>query len=203
MSVLFGMDTRFLESFVLVARLGSIAEASRKLGITATAIAQRIDALENEIGSVLILRSGRTVRPTEAGFAILQQATSILRECAELRTLATMDSLSGELRLGAIATAVTGILPDAMLRLNTQCPDLEVYVVPGTSKDLYRMLLQEELDAAVIVEPPFNLPKTCLWKPLRSDPLVVITPYDLPIGSPDLILAKEPLIRYDRGHWGG
>jgi DNA-binding transcriptional LysR family regulator len=197
------METRFLETFVLVARLGSMAEASRRLGITAATIAQRVDALEKEIGTPLILRSGRTVRPTDAGYTILQRADSILRECANLKTLAAMDTVKGEFRLGAISTALTGILPNAMVSLSAHYPQIELYVVPGTSKALYEMQLREELDAIVIVQPPFDLPKTCLWRPLRADPLVVIAPRGIRIKTPDKLLASEPLIRYDRSHWGG
>jgi len=56
------MDTRFLESFVAVVENGSIAEASRLLGVTPAAIAQRIKALETEIGARLVLRAARTSR---------------------------------------------------------------------------------------------------------------------------------------------
>jgi len=48
------MDTRFLETFLFVACHGSIAEASRRLNITPAAAAQRIQALEAEIGQPLL-----------------------------------------------------------------------------------------------------------------------------------------------------
>ena len=44
------MDTRFLDSFVTVVDGGSIAEAARRLNLTPAAVAQRIRALESEIG---------------------------------------------------------------------------------------------------------------------------------------------------------
>ena len=50
------MDTRFLESFVLAVDNGSIAEAARRLNLTAVAVAKRIHALENEIGVALVTR---------------------------------------------------------------------------------------------------------------------------------------------------
>jgi DNA-binding transcriptional LysR family regulator len=60
------MDTKFLDSFVTVVDHGSIAEAARRLNLTPGAVAQRVRALEEEIGAALLIRSGRTVRPTEA-----------------------------------------------------------------------------------------------------------------------------------------
>ncbi|MFL6719014.1 MAG: LysR family transcriptional regulator, partial [Burkholderiaceae bacterium] len=54
------MDTRFLESLVTVVEQGSIAEAARRLNLTPAAITQRIQALERELGTALLMRSGRT-----------------------------------------------------------------------------------------------------------------------------------------------
>jgi DNA-binding transcriptional LysR family regulator len=59
------MDSHFLESFVMVVDNGSIAEAARRLNLTAAGVAQRIRALESEIGTRLVFRFGRSVRPTE------------------------------------------------------------------------------------------------------------------------------------------
>src|SRR5436190_23897303 len=68
------MDTRFLEAFLMAVDNGSIAEAARRLNLTAAGVAKRIRALESEIGAVLISRSGRTIRLTEAGAAIVEHA---------------------------------------------------------------------------------------------------------------------------------
>src|SRR4051794_40015393 len=65
------MDTRFLDAFLMAVDCGSIAEAARRLNLTAAGVAKRIRALEREIGAVLVTRSGRTVRPTGAGAAIV------------------------------------------------------------------------------------------------------------------------------------
>src|SRR5438105_12493382 len=97
--ILFRMDTRFLDSFVTVVDNGSIAEAARRLNLTPAAVAQRIRALENEIGASLVVRSGRTVRPTEAGAAIIARARNFLGEVRDLKSIAANDKPSGELRL--------------------------------------------------------------------------------------------------------
>jgi len=68
------MDTRFVQSFLMAVDRGSIAEAARRLNLTAPAIAKRIRALESEVGAVLVKRSGRTIRATEAGAAIIEHA---------------------------------------------------------------------------------------------------------------------------------
>src|SRR5262245_27932388 len=112
------MDTRFLETFISVVEHGSIAEAARHLDLTSAAVAQRIHALERDIGTRLLLRSGRTARPTEAGVAILGRARNLLRDTRDIKSVATNDALSGELRLGVIQTAISGLLPSILTLIN-------------------------------------------------------------------------------------
>ncbi|MDZ5699705.1 LysR family transcriptional regulator [Chelativorans sp. M5D2P16] len=105
------METRFLETFVLVAELGSLAEASRRLGISPVAVAQRMQALEDEIGATLLVRTGRRVKPTDAGHAILDKAREILVGVRTLARLTRLDEIAGDIRIGAIATAPESCRP--------------------------------------------------------------------------------------------
>lgn len=197
------MDTRFLESLVAVAELGSMAAAARQLGVTPAALAQRIRALEAELGVLLITRAGRTVVPTEAGIAIVERGREVLRGVQEMRGLAAGDDLAGEFRLGAISTALTGFLPGGLKRFIRAAPRVDLYVVPGTSVELYRKVGDDELDAAVVIHPQFVLPKACNWHLLREEPLVLLIPKGLSGRDPHDLLRTEPFIRYDRNHWGG
>jgi DNA-binding transcriptional LysR family regulator len=197
------MDTRFLDSFVTVVDSGSIAEAARRLKLTPAAVAQRIRALESEIGAGLVVRSGRTVQPTEAGAAILGRARMFLGEVRNLKSIAAADRPSGELRIGAFQTAVTGLLPGILKLMAEKYPQITVYVAPGTSVDLYPKVLAGDLDAAIIARPPFAIPKVCDWRPLREEPLIVLTPASARVRDPNVILASEPFIRLDRRSWAG
>lgn len=197
------MDSRFLETFVEVVRLGSLAEASRRLGITPAAVAQRMQALEAEIGKPLLLRVGRTVRPTEAGMAILDSSERVLREIRQMTGLAHSDSLTGELRLGAIATALTGFIAPALRWLRVEAAELEVFLLPGASPDLYQQLAESRIDAAVLVRPPFDIAKTYEWRALRREPFRLICPAEMAVEDVFHTIRTQPFIRYDRNNWGG
>lgn len=197
------MDTEFLDSFVMVVEHGSVAEAARHLNLTPAAVTQRIRALEREIGTALVSRSGRTMRPTEAGAAVLPQAQLLVRGVRDLRTRANEQNFAGELGLGAISSALTGILPPLLAHLAKKHPLMTLYIHPGTSADLYRKVTDGELDAAVIVEPPFALPKSCAWTTWREEPLVLLVHRSITERDVHKILSTEPFIRYDRKQWGG
>ncbi len=197
------METQFLSTFVTVVDRGSMAAAARTLHITPAAVAQQIRTLERELGAPLIARAGRTVSVTEDGARILQRARDLLRQVADLRSVANENDIAGELRLGACPTALAGLLPDILSRMVATFPQINVFIKPGYSADLYRAVEAGDLDAAMVLQAPFALPKTCKWQQLREEPLVVLAPAHLGSRDPHELLREQPLIRYDRHEWGG
>jgi DNA-binding transcriptional LysR family regulator len=197
------MDTRFLESLVVVFECGSIAEAARRLNLTAAGVTQRIRALENEIGTRLMLRSGRTVRPTEAATMILDRTRKLLGDVRDLKSIATSGVLSGELRLGVMQTTLSGLLPNILIPFTKAHPQIEIRIARDHSAGLYRQVLRGEIDAAVTSHPPFAIPKTCEWHVLREEPFVVLTPASLKAKDAHTVLAQEPFIRLDRNVYAG
>ncbi|ALG72355.1 LysR family transcriptional regulator [Azospirillum thiophilum] len=89
--------------FAAVVETGSFTAAAARLGITKAVVSQQVARLEEEVGSTLLVRTTRKVRPTEAGWTfhrrcvvILQEAEDAFAELAE-----TAAEPSGMLRLTA------------------------------------------------------------------------------------------------------
>jgi DNA-binding transcriptional LysR family regulator len=198
-----GMETDFLKSLVLVADTGSIAEAARRQGLTPAAVAQHVRTLERDLGAALVARAGRTVLPTPAGNRLLLRARDILKEVSDLPTLVSDDSVAGELRLGAINTALHTLLPQLLGQLAKDCPDVTVFIRSGVSLQLFEAVRNDELDAAVCLHPEFALAKAMQWELLREEPLVVLAPAELHDADPLALLRTQPLLRYDRALGGG
>ncbi|RSF00534.1 LysR family transcriptional regulator [Achromobacter aegrifaciens] len=198
------MDSRFLQTYVHVVELGSIAQAARHQGLTPATVQQRLRALETDMGSALIARSGRTVKPPQAGMRILERARAILRDVRDLRSAASDTELpAGPLRLGATPTALTGIMPPVLRAWTARPPHIEIYIEPAPTTLLYGKVLSGELDGALLVHPLFAIPKTCAWRDLRQEPLVLVTPADMKVRDPLEVIAREPYICYDRSVVGG
>lgn len=197
------MNTQFLRSFVTVVDSGSMASAARQLNITPATVAQQIHTLEREIGAPLIARSGRTVSVTEAGARILERARNLLRDVADLHTVANDEITAGELRLGAGTNALTGMMPDMLALMVARFPRINVFIKRSTSVKMYPDVESGELDAAIVMQGPFPLSKRIGWQLLREEPLVVLAPASMAGRDPHELLATQPLIRYDRNHWGG
>jgi DNA-binding transcriptional LysR family regulator len=107
------------------------------------------------------------------------------------------------LRLGACPTVLAGLLPGVLSRMVAKFPQINVYIQPGYSAQLYGSVENGDLDAAFVLQAPYPLPKTCDWQLLREEPLIVLAPSSMAHRDPHDLLANEPLIRYDRNQWGG
>jgi DNA-binding transcriptional LysR family regulator len=197
------METQFLQSFVMVVDCGSMAEAARRLDLTPAAVAARVKSLEESMGTSLVRRAGRTVKATEAGLRILAHARGVLRDVRSLQALANDAGPLGEWRLGVSSSALAGVMPPLLRALYAGFPKLALYMEPGSSGILYERVSAGRLDAAVIVEPQFALPKSSEWKVIIDEPMCVLAPAPLAGRSAVDLLASEPFIRYDRATWGG
>lgn len=195
------METKFLETFLAVVKAGSIAGAARVLNVAPTTISQQIKALEKTVGCALLARTGHTVKATSAGHRILERARHIVRDTQDLCTIARTDHLpSGPLLLGAAHSALMRLVPAALKSWNNLYPDIGIFIHPGDSVPLFHQVVDGEIDAAIIGDPVFKIPKTCDWHVLREEELVLITPSDMVVSNPLETLKNSPFIRFDRSY---
>lgn len=197
------METGYLATFVLVAESRSMSEAARRLEITPAAVAHQLRLLEREMGTRLLTRAGRTVVPTEAGHRLAARAGTVLRDLRDLRAAINEEAADGELRLGAINTALHSLMPDVLAGFVKRYPDARVDIRSALTTELYDAVLRGELDAAVCLHPPFALPKSLNWEQLAEEPLVVMAPARWGHRDAHDLLREERLIRYNRNLGGG
>ncbi|OSQ36999.1 LysR family transcriptional regulator [Thalassospira mesophila] len=196
------METRFLETVLMVAEHGSVAAAARLQGITAAAISQRLKVVETELGVALFRRSGKTVQPTAECARLLPHAREMVQQASLLTGVLDREGLTGTLKIGAIVTVMTSLVPRTLKYLRQTAPMLVPEIHPGTSVSLHDRISAQELDVIVAIAPPFARPKSLEARNLRAEPLMLITPSSIQ-GDTGQILAQNPYIRYDPASWGG
>jgi len=97
------MNLRFVEAFYWVATLKSITRAAEKMSLTQSAMSNRISALEDELGVMLLDRRDRQFRLTIAGMRFLVHSQRLLELHREVKAeMGAGDEQSVPLRLGAI-----------------------------------------------------------------------------------------------------
>ena len=192
---------RELKTFVAVARHGTFAAAGQRVGLTQSAVSAQMRVLEQAVGQRLFDRSGRSAVLNAAGRHALPLAEQMLALFAEMASPA--GELRGELRVGAIASVQTGLLPQVLPRFRQQAPGVELKLVPGVSLDLLSRVDAGDLDLALLIKPPFELPKELQQLPLAREPFVLIAPESMAGDAPLQLLASQPFVRYDRSSFGG
>ena len=191
------MDVRFVETLLSAVDAGSLAATARRQGITAAAAAQRIGALEAALKVPLLVRDGRRMAATPDCEALLPDLRQIVALKAGLAGRLAQEQLGGQLRLGAVSTTLSDYGPVVVKTLESDAPGVELALIPAASEQLFRQFEDGALDAALIVAPPFELPKTMQFDVLATQPIGFVRPagQDKDLGVPFLV--------YSRASWGG
>lgn len=117
-----------LTEFLAVARERSFTRAAAKLGMAQPTLSQTVRALEDRLGVRLLIRTTRSVSPTEAGERLLQTAGPRLDDIrAELETLRELrEKPAGTFRISAIDFTVDYILWPKLAPFLEKYPDIKV-----------------------------------------------------------------------------
>jgi DNA-binding transcriptional LysR family regulator len=195
------MNTRFLETFVMLAKLRSFRTTAAALHATPAAISQRVKALEDELQTVLIDRDSREFRLTPNGEYLLGYAKAVVEATRQLQSAASGDSaMRGKLRLGVIETVVHSWLPQYLKRLAADYPQLEIDLAVDVSVVLQRRLLAGELDLIIRVEGSDDASVVC--DALANYPVHWIARAGLlPASRSGLAqrVLRQPILTYGRG----
>lgn len=194
---------RELKTFLTVVRCGTFAAAGKQIGLTQSAVSAQIRNLEDAVGQSLFDRTGRTATLNQAGARAVPLAEKILEQFSLMSTPERLEDYRGELRIGAIGTVQSCLMPAMLLKLREQAPGIETKLVPGVSLDLLNQVDSGEIDLAIIIRPPFQLPKELELELVRSEPFVLVAPTDMDAQEPLKMLTEHPFIRYDRSSFGG
>jgi DNA-binding transcriptional LysR family regulator len=125
-----------LMAFVAVAREQSFTRAAGRLGVSQSAISHTIRSLEARMGVRLLIRTTRSVSPTEAGERLLKTVEPQLEEIeAELAALRDLGGKpAGTIRITATDHAANTVLRPRLLRLLQEHPDLKVEIHTGNEQ---------------------------------------------------------------------
>ena len=113
-----------LRSFLAVVRSGSVTAAADELVVTQPSVSAAITALSREVGTALLERDGRGVRPTPAGDAFAPYATDVIGLLEKGRQAAREAVADSErvLRIAAVTTAAESFVPGLMQAFSVERP---------------------------------------------------------------------------------
>jgi DNA-binding transcriptional LysR family regulator len=197
------LDVRRMRVLREVALKGSFSAAAESLSFTQSAVSQQVAALEREAGAVLVERSARGVRLTEAGEAVVRHAEGILARLseaeAELEAIAGLRG--GRLRLAAFESAAATLMPMAIARFANLHPAVELSMTLLEPEDAVAALRAGDLDLAVTFgggKPEDREGDGVEHHHLLEDPMYLVLPCNHPLARKRGVrladLAGEPWI---------
>ena len=149
------LNLAHLATFRLVIQRGSFSAAADVLGISQPAVSLQIRQLEHFLRSRLLERTGRGVKATAAGLALLTHGERIEQVVEE--TLRSLDAfsheVSGTVSLGTGATACIHLLPPLLQQLRETYPLLKVGVTTGNTPGVVRAIEENRLDLGLVTMP--------------------------------------------------
>lgn len=198
------LSLRDLEYAVAVARERHFGRAAERCGVSQAALSEQVRKLESVLGVTLFERTKRRVEPTARGIALIALAESLLEDARQLLASAkrSAEPLTGELRLGVIATLGPYYLPTLLHKGRTRFPRLVLHLTEGRTAELLARLRHGELDAVLLALPVATDGLTVV--PLFFEPFRLACPLDHPLAMrTDVRLRDLPrgkLLLMEEGH---
>ena len=193
-----------LRYVVTLARERHFGRAAERCHVSQPTLSVAVKKLEDELGIPLFERSKNSIRVTETGKRIIDQAQRVLDQVGVIRDMAQdgKNQLNAPLKVGAIYTIGPYLFPHLLPELRRAAPDMPLYIEENYTATLRQKLRQSELDA-IIIALPFEEPEV-VTLPLYDEPFVVLLPGGHPLTKRDSLtaeeLAKEQLLLLGPGH---
>lgn len=145
------MSLRAFRTLIAIAEHGSFAAAARAVNLSQSAVSTQMRGLEDEFGVALFDRNKRPPELNEPGQALVAKARELIAAYEDIRSAVTSNgAVEGRIRLGAVGSTLTGVLPSALAIIRERYPNLYIEIVSGFSKELLQQVESRALDAAIV-----------------------------------------------------
>jgi LysR family hydrogen peroxide-inducible transcriptional activator len=188
------MEFHQLRYVCAIADTGNFSRAAERCQIAQPSLSQQVLKLEEELGTRLFDRLGRSIRLTEAGRAFIPRARAILEQTEAARSSAADQNTDfrGSVAVGVIPTVAPYLIPSYAARFAKRYPDAKLRIVEETTSVLVEGLRDLSLDVAILALPLRH--KELELFPIRTEPLFAVLSSQHPLAA-----AKSLALRDLRG----
>ena len=193
-------DGRRLRMFLTVAEEGHVGRAAQRLHMAQPPLSRHIQALEDELGATLFVRTPKGMQLTEAGTLLTEEARHLLGLAAQTaeRVRAAGQGVAGRLDVGLFGSGVLDVIPRLLARFHAERPQVRIVLHNLTKAEQLQALRERRIAVGFnrLVPPEPDLAVEVLLR----EPLVVALPAHHGLaGRPTVALrdlANTPMILY-------
>lgn len=201
------MELRHLRYFIATAEEENVTRAALKLHVSQPALSRQIRDLEDELGFLLLERSAKSVRLTDAGRVFLTEARAALQRVDEGVKAARAVATGGrsELHVGYAPSPTARILPPTLRAFQSELPNVRVRLHDLSTEEMLAGLRQGTLQMALMVKPAGAMLRDLRFTDLTTDTLRLAVAPNHPLARKRTATIKEiigePLVVYSRSEY--
>lgn len=179
------MDIKQLEVFVAVSKYKSFSKAAREIFLTQPTVSSHIQNLENELQTVLLNRSNKTITLTDSGQLLYKHAIVIINNCkkAVYDIKEYSGKIEGSIHIVCSSIPETYIFPGFLSKFCKEYPNINFYISHCDSNLVVPEILSERATFGIVGSKTKH-PHVEYHKILEDD-LCLICPTDLEIPNKD------------------
>ncbi|MES2292731.1 MAG: LysR substrate-binding domain-containing protein [Pseudomonadota bacterium] len=186
---------RHLEIVAAIYDCGGALKASQRVNITQPAVTKSLQDVENALGVQLFVRSSRGLKPTHFGDVFVRHAKIVL---AQLRHSAEeignlKDGVGGSATIGTVLAASAQLLPEAVIALKAERPQIGVNILEGTYDVLIPRLRMGDLDLVVGRIPEGPPSDSVVYEPFYREETCLVTRVQHPLAAREKLQLKDLL----------
>lgn len=190
------IDLLTLQLFVAIVEEQSIAKASERKNIAASAVSRRISDIEDLFQVELLHRHSKGIEPTPAGHALLEHARIILGNLAQLETELSgyQQGQRGHIRIWANKSAILESLAGELSTFLERHPLVRIDLEEKSSPSIVQAILENRADIGIFGGNISGQDLEVL--PYRSDRLVALVPDGHPLTARQSVSFRD-LVDHD------
>lgn len=185
------MEIRQLNTFVTIARLLSFTKAANELGYAQSTVTNQIQALEEELGTMLFERLGKHIKLTKDGENLYSYADQILKLSDEAKDLITSSLIpKGSLIIGTAESLCMHRLPEVFKTFRSRYPKVEINIRFDTCGDYRTHLRKNNVDIVFYLDVLCN-ENDLVTHVLFEEPMTVIAAPSHPLAKKLQVIPQD------------
>lgn len=180
------LDLLSLKLFIACVDTGSLTRVSKEQYIALAALNRRITLLEEHYGVILLERTGRGVKATDAGLTLYKKAHDIFEQVhlTEADVSDYLNGKKGSVSIIASTSAITYQLPKHLSQFGSIHPDIRVEIAEAFTREVIESIRSHKHELGIIIKT--NYIDDLVTIPYYQDELVIVAPTSITFPSPKI-----------------
>ena len=177
------LELRHIKYFLAVAEDLHFRKAAERLYISQPGLSRQIKQMEDDLGITLFERHNRKVELTQAGLYLKEELTRNLKSLDAIFNHAKLlnEGAEGHLKFGYVGSAMQKIIPELLIKLNNQNPNIHFSLKEMDNQKQIESLISNDIDLGFVRQE--RVPQSLNIKPILKEPFCLVLPFNHPINK--------------------